>query len=127
MPFYRAIPVPEMLIKQIDAVHRISDAQNDPERIDERIWTWSRTTAWKRVKEVMRDAGITGVQAVPKGLRHGYAVGALCEGVNDLSVMKLLGHARLETTRIYSDALEAEARIIAKKIWRPLLQGDLLG
>lgn len=126
-PVYRAIPLPPALIDHLDAVHAISAAQGDPELIDTRIWPWCRTTAWRRIKDVMHEAGITGVRAVPKGLRHGYAVGALCEGVNDLSVMKLLGHARLETTRIYSDAVGDEARAITKKIWQPLLQGDLLG
>jgi site-specific recombinase XerD len=38
---------------------------------------WSRTTAWRRVQEVMRSAGIAGAQASPQGLRHGFGVAAV--------------------------------------------------
>jgi Cro/C1-type helix-turn-helix DNA-binding protein len=34
--------------------------QRDPDLAVERLWRWSRTTAWRRVKEVMAAAGIFG-------------------------------------------------------------------
>ncbi len=74
----------------------------------------------------MHQAGITGVQASPKGLRHGFAVGALVAGVPDMTVMRWLGHARIETTLIYTEAVGVEARMIAKRMWAPLLPPDLL-
>lgn len=125
-PTYRAIPIPADVLKEVDAAHAIKAAQRDPERIDAPIWPWCRTTAWKRVKEVMRAAGISGPQASPKGLRHGFAVGALVAGVPEVTVMRWLGHARLETTMIYTEAIGAEAQAIAKRMWEPLLRHDLL-
>ena len=123
---YRAVPVPAPVLRELDGAHAIKAARQDAWRLDARIWPWCRTTAWKRVKEIMRAAGITGLQASPKGLRHGFAVGALVAGVPDITVMRWLGHARLETTMIYTEAVGAEARAIAKRMWAPLLRQDLL-
>ena len=123
---YRAVPVPSRMTRALDAAHAIKRAQHDPQRIDAPIWPWCRTTAWKRVKEVMDAAGIDGLQASPKGLRHGFAVGALVAGVPDTTVMRWLGHARLETTMIYTEAMGGEAQAIAKRMWQPLLRNDLL-
>ena len=121
---FRAVPVPATILSDLHAVHALNAAQQDPRRLDARLWPWCRTTAWKRVKEVMDAAHITGTQASPKGLRHGFAVGALVAGIPDTTVMRWLGHARLETTMIYTDAIGAEATTIAKRMWKPLLQAD---
>jgi len=123
---FRAVPVPPQLLHRLEAVHDIKSARQDDARTDAQIWPWCRTTAWKRVKEVMRAAGIVGVQASPKGLRHGYAIGALVFGVPDTTVMRWLGHSRLETTMIYTEAIGAEAHAIAKRMWEPLLKRDLI-
>ena len=124
-PTFRAVPVPPSLLQEIEKVHAIKAAQHHSSRIDERIWPWCRTTAWKRVKEVMQTAKITGLQASPKGLRHGFAVGALVAGVPDITVMRWLGHARIETTMIYAEAMGAEAQTIAQRMWKPLLRTGL--
>lgn len=122
-PVYRAVPIPDALLQELVKVHGVVDSQQSTECRDIRIWAWCRTTAWKRVKEVMGTAGITGAQASPKGLRHGFAVGALVAGVPDVTVMRWLGHARLETTLIYTEAVGAEAHLIAERMWEQLLGG----
>ena len=124
-PVFRAVPVPSSVLQALDAAHAIAAAKRDARYIDARIWPWCRTTAWKRVKETMAAARISGLQASPKGLRHGFAVGALVAGVPAITVMRWLGHARLETTMIYTEAVGAEARTIAKRMWAPLLHPDL--
>ena len=114
---YRPIPVPAGVIRAIDSVHQIKAARKDSTRIDERLWPWCRTTAWTRVKEVMAAANITGIHACPKGVRHGYAINARVSGLTDMTVMRLLGHSRIETTLIYTEAAGAEARAIANGMW----------
>ncbi|HKY54578.1 MAG TPA: tyrosine-type recombinase/integrase, partial [Anaerolineales bacterium] len=92
--------------------------QRDVELRDERVWPWCRTTAWTKVKRLMLAAGITGPWAVPKGLRHGLAVEGTAEAKIPLNVMqKWLGHARIETTALYADALGKEERDLAERIW----------
>lgn len=121
---FRAVPVPGNVLRMLDATHDIKAARRDADRMDAPIWSWCRTTAWTRVKEVMQCAGVSGVQATPKGLRHGFAVGALVAGVPEIAVMRWLGHARLETTMIYTETIGAEAQEIANRMWKPLLKQD---
>jgi integrase len=60
------------------------------------LWTWRRETAWRIVHEAMQRAGVEGCRACPKGLRHGFGVGALQAGVPLNLVQRWLGHARNE-------------------------------
>ena len=81
------------------------------------LWSWGRATAWRRVSEVMSMAGISGPQASPKGLRHGFGVVAVQAGIPLNMVQKWLGHAQLSTTAIYADAVGAEEQAIAERMW----------
>lgn len=112
----RAIPVPDSLIQELKNAH--GPQLDAPDQRAERIWPWSRTTAWKHVKSVMVKAGIEGVHACPKGLRHSFGVNALQAKVPITLVQKWLGHARLSTTAIYADAIGAEERAVATRLWK---------
>lgn len=70
---FRTVPVPAPLLDTLDLVHGLREARKKPG--DRLLWEWSRTTAWRDVKGVMRAASIEGPQATPKGLHHGYGVG----------------------------------------------------
>ncbi len=107
---FRSVPIPDTLISQFQTL--LTDLpQTDP------IWTCSRTTAFRAVKEMMRQAGVKVVMACPKGLRHGFAVACISQNVPLPTVKKWLGHARLETTAIYLDAVGDEEREFAKRLW----------
>lgn len=117
---YRAVPVPPALLDALNLVHGIREMQKgrDGGR-NEKLWEWSRTTAWRRVKEVMEEAGmVEGPNASPKGLRHGFGVGAVNAGIPLNLVQKWLGHAQLSTTAIYADAVGAEEKNIASRMWK---------
>lgn len=114
----RAVPVPRELILFLDGVHHFSEAQRDPELARERLWTWSRTTAWRRVKAVMRMASAPSFVAMPKALRHAFGVEATLESVALTMVQKWLGHADIKTTTIYTTVIGPEERALAKRTWR---------
>ena len=82
------------------------------------MWGWGRSTGWTIVKAAMREAGIEGPQACPKGLRHGFAVTALQQGLPLNMIRKWLGHSRLSTTAIYADAVGPEEHEIAERLWK---------
>lgn len=82
-----------------------------------RIWTWSRTTAWRHVHEHLTESKIKGPQACPRGLRHGFAVAALGAGAPLNLVQAWLGHANIETTSLYAVAVGPEEREIVERIW----------
>jgi integrase len=108
---YRAVPVPAELMTALCAMKRIGTP-------DSRLWRWSRQTAWRRVKAIMSAAEISGPQATPKGLRHGFGVANAEENVPMATTQKWLGHAKLETTAIYQQAVGREENAFARRLWR---------
>jgi integrase/recombinase XerD len=116
---YRAVPVPLEVVTMLDFVHNIRRAQCRQDRgRTRRLWPWSPVTAWRHVKAVMQTARINGVQASPKGLRHGFGVAAVHAGVPLHLVQRWLGHAQLSTTAIYAEAVGQEEHDIAARMWR---------
>jgi integrase/recombinase XerD len=84
---------------------------------DTRSWPWSRTTAWRRVRDVMAAAAIQGRYATPKGVRHGFGIKAVTSDVPLNMTQKWLGHANIATTAIYTNAIGPEEQRIAERIW----------
>jgi integrase len=108
---YRAVPVPPAFLQTLDAVHDLGALG------DARLWDWSRTTGWRRVREVMAAAAILGPCATPKGVRHGFGIKAVTSSVPLNMTQKWLGHARLATTAVYTDAIGPEEQKIAERMW----------
>ena len=116
---YRAVPVPPTLLDALDLVHGVREAQKRKSRgRNQHLWPWARSTAWMKVKAVMADAGIKGIQATPKGLRHSFGINAVQKKIPLNLVQKWLGHAQLQTTAIYANAVGEEERNIAETMWR---------
>lgn len=115
---FRAVPVPPDFLNRLYLVHDLGTLQARPDRgRGVRLWGWSRATAWRRVGEVMEAAGIAGIHATPKGLRHGFGIKAVTSDVPLNMAQKWLGHARLSTTAIYTNATGPEEKQIAERMW----------
>jgi len=91
-------------------VHGIREAQCRRASRSGRLWPWSRMTGWRAVRAVMEAAGLDG--------RHGFGVAAVSAGIPLDLVQKWLGHAQLSTTAVYADAVGAEEKDIAQRMWR---------
>jgi integrase/recombinase XerD len=63
------------------------------------------------------DAGRWGVPASPKGLRQGFWVAAVTAGFPLNLVQKWLAHAQLSTTAADANAIGAEEKDIAPRMW----------
>jgi len=114
----RQVPLPRDVLGELTHIFRLRHRQRDPTLAAKRLWNWSRTTAWRRVKGIMAAAGITGTPAMPKGLRHGFGVNAFQSSVPPHLVQRWLGHASLRTTAIYGDVIGPEERAFAERMWR---------
>ncbi|MCC7250459.1 site-specific integrase [Hyphomicrobium sp.] len=109
----REVPIPPLLIAEFERVHGLSSSHPL-----QRLWPLSRGRAWQLVKEVMAEAGIqAGIHATPKGLRHGFGLHAIRCGIPINLVQRWLGHASMTTTAIYLQAVGAEEREIAARMW----------
>jgi integrase/recombinase XerD len=114
----RQVPLPRAVLRELDREFELRAVQRDPIRCRSRLWPWSRTTGWRRVKEVMAIADLRGACAMPKGLRHAFGVAAFQTKVPPHLVQRWLGHASLRTTAIYGDVIGREERSIAARMWR---------
>jgi integrase/recombinase XerD len=114
----RAVPVPRRLFDFLDEVHGFRTARTQSLAGQHRLWPWSRTTAWRRVKEIMRAAGELDHLSMPKALRHAFGAAATLEMVSPLIVQKWMGHSRIETTQIYTSLVGKEERRLAKATWK---------
>ncbi|MGD0192896.1 MAG: site-specific integrase [Rhizomicrobium sp.] len=117
---FRVLPVPPMLLATLRRTHKLDAPNHDPKA---RLWKWGRTTAWKRVKHIMKRAKVGNIQAMPKAARHGFGVDAIQNSVALNVVQRWMGHARIETTAIYADVIGKEERALAKRTWKSLEAG----
>lgn len=107
---FRRIPVPDVLLLGL--------VQLEAGKTEERLWQFSRPTAWRLIKRVMAECEITGVHATTKGLRHGFGVrGALAK--IPLNLLQLwFGHSQSTTTAIYLDVRDEEERTLMQRTWK---------
>ena len=108
--------MPRRLIEVLIADHKLQrDARSNESNP---LWAISRSTAWRRVKAVMREARIAGTHASPKGLRHGFGVAAIQAGVPLNLLQKWMGHTDISVTEIYANAVGDEEYAVAKRMWK---------
>lgn len=113
----REIPIPPQLMHRLDECFALRSSQQDATLAGSRLWSFCRVTGWRIVKHLMDVAGIVGLRATPRGLRHGFGVGTLQAGVPLTLLKRWLGHARLSTTEIYLDVIGPEEIAFAARFW----------
>jgi integrase len=112
-PDMRRVPAPSALIELFGRLQasRLGDLPAS------RIWTWSRITAWRRVRRVFEAAGITGASAFPQALRISFAQQALEAGVPVAMVCRWLGVAALQTAWLAERQFDGCGSHWAQCIW----------
>jgi len=110
---FRTIPISPELLQSLPQPANVGDSSDHPHR----VWPYSRATGYRIVKRVMAQAGIEGIQACPKGLRHSFGVACAQANIPINLISRWLGHARLETTLIYLDFIGEEERSLLKRLW----------
>jgi integrase/recombinase XerD len=116
---YRELPLDDGLFSVVQTAFDIVGRRDDPCQIDAPLWSWCRTTAWGRVKSVGLEAGLPEYLCMPKVLRHTYAFeGANTQGLPLGLVQELLGHARIESTLVYTTPRGRDARLFTDRMFR---------
>lgn len=118
--FVREVPIPPDLMLALEKHFKLTAVQRDDQRRNHRLWRWHRVTAWRIIKQVMRDSSVTGQRACPRGLRHAFGVGSLLAGVPLSLAQRWLGHARISTTAIYASASGPEELYFMMRFWRKI-------
>lgn len=102
----RAMPLPEHLVSELklylnDARPLIADAKEASILVNNRGHRPSRMDVWRWIFTWASKAGLEGSMG-PHRFRHGYATALLDAGADLRSIQKLLGHASIQTTQIYT-------------------------
>lgn len=115
---YRVLQIPRRAMRRLNRVHDLKRRQAMGEHeLEKRVWTFNRQRALKIVQSVMTAAGIYGVRATGRGLRHSFAVRKVMKS-NTLNVIQdWLGHKNISMTTIYTAVNSRDARRIARRGW----------
>lgn len=114
---YRHIPLPSPFVEGLTGAYKLRTRRKNQKNHKNKIWNFSDRTARRYVVAIMKEAGITGKKACPKGLRHSFGVHAVEKKIPITEIQKLLGHQHLETTRIYTNVMEEEKRALVSRMW----------
>lgn len=106
-PRWRSVPVPDMLLVLLQ---RLAADDQTP------LFSWHRSTAWRRVKSLMARAGIDGAQSCPKAFRHYFGVQADAKAIPQPILMRWMGHAKIESSEIYRQAVGKEETLLAERL-----------
>ena len=63
-------------------------------------------------------AGITGKKASSEGLRHGFGVHMVLNGVPLVMIKDLMGHTSTQTTEIYLQVMGGEKKDMMLNTWK---------
>ena len=74
----------------------------------EDIWDFGRTTCWRAINAVMAAAGIEGVQANPKGLRHSFVIEHQELGTPEHMIQRWAGRASRDMMEVRGRAVGQE-------------------
>ncbi|RYD68085.1 MAG: site-specific integrase, partial [Verrucomicrobiaceae bacterium] len=91
----------------------------------DRLWGFSRMTGWRVIKKALKMAGIQGLHASPKGLRHGFGVRAALANVPISIIQRWMGHSSVSTTSIYLSVRDDEERDLMARTWSTYLELSL--
>ncbi len=106
---FRHVPMPNYILRNL-----LKNAERGGRT---RIWPVHRQTGRRWVQRVMHTADLSGVRATTRGLRHGFAVGNVEDDIPVTILQKWMGHARLATTAIYTNATGPEELGLAERRW----------
>ena len=116
-PVYRSVPLSEQFMDELNLVHDLKKNQKSKKYKDQPIWGWKRKYGYLVIMEAMQLAGLSGIHACSKGLRHAFAIACLDKQIQLNMVQKWLGHSSPATTAIYANAVGQEERNIAARLW----------
>lgn len=114
----RFVPLPPDFIEKLDDVHHIKRTRRrDKKAADKPLWTFTARTAQRTIKKAMKEAGIEGVRATPKGLRHSFTMEHLQKGTPPHIIKGWTGWASDAMFEVYGKAVGEENTHFASVLW----------
>ena len=100
--FWREIPIPHDFARALELVHSLRKHQADFRLSESQLWNFSRTSAFRYVNDLMKEAKIEGLQASSRGIRNGFGVAAIQAGVPLPTIAAVLGHSTSKAMSLFT-------------------------
>jgi len=115
-PHYRSLIVPKSFIESFDLVFNVRGKKNTKGVL---FFDRCRTSYYRMIKDVMKQADVKGKMATGKGLRHGFAVAMITakEPMPLHILSKAMGHYDSKVTEVYLQVVEEEKTEIFNNAW----------
>ena len=91
--FWREIPIPHDFVRALELVHCLRKHQVNIRSAETHLWKFSRTSAFRYVNDLMKEANIEGPQASSRGIRNGFGVAAIQAGIPLPTIAAVLGQS----------------------------------
>lgn len=117
----RVIFLPKALVRLLKTYLFKTGITSGPVFVSRNGSAVDRSVIWRRMKKLCRDAGIDAKKVFPHNLRHLFALTFYRLKKDLLRLAEVLGHASIETTRIYTATTGEEHKKIISQLG--LVQG----
>lgn len=114
---YRHISLLEGFLNELAGAYNLRTRKKNKKNDKDKIWDFIDRTARRYVTNVMKEIGISGKKACPKGLRHSFGVCAVENDIPITEIQQLLGHTFLKNTAIYTAVKDMEKRKLVSRLW----------
>lgn len=104
-PRYRVIPISPSLVGTI-----ASYVMNNGFNKADFLFSLSRMMVYRIIRSAGEKIGLEKERAHPHSFRHGFAVNATLSGVPPMVLRQWMGHASIESTLIYTEALAQDTK-----------------
>ena len=104
----RLLVIPGLLSRLLLAFCRQKNIRSGPVFLSENGKPVDRSVVWRKMKKLCAAAGIDPGKVFPHNLRHLFAITFYRQKKDLLCLAEILGHASMETTRIYARTAGAE-------------------
>ncbi|MCB0516818.1 MAG: site-specific integrase [Bacteroidetes bacterium] len=116
---YRFVPLPPSFLIKLDDVYNIKALQKQGGKVlEQRIWDFTRRCGANYIKRVMDTAGIEGVQATAKGLRHSFVIAHQQNRTPAHMIQKWAGWSTPAMLQVYGAAMGEEEKELAAALWK---------
>ena len=110
------VELPDVYLESLHEIYNARNKKGTPAG-QEKIWNFTTRTARNYINTAMERAGLSGIKATSRGLRHSMGVNLVQNNVPLHIVQGILGHVYIENTRMYAQALEKERRAMIARVW----------
>lgn len=114
---FRVLDLPETFLFSLESEYKAKTRKQTQRGHKDLLWPFTDRTGQNYVKKIMTAAGIEGVKATARGLRHSVGVMMAMHKIPMNVISGVLGHEYPKNTLVYMQIMGQERRELIAAIW----------